>query len=277
VSSPLALRIGSVAFEIDANDGLLSALRARYGAFESEGPHRSGVRIDADSKDVITDPRAPLRLFSAELRELEDGHMNITGDFHAMYDPASGRGCLESGEGTIGVDMLLRLSLSLRALEEDWVLLHGAAVELRSGGWVLLVGDSGEGKSTAARAFASRCDELVLARGTDDAAEAASTPYWHGKPGSAECEAIVCLEKSATPAVEILRGSDAARTVLRHAIRFSSRPERAARLLANVGALASRVRLLRARALTGERFVEWLGAQLEHRGLPMCPGAEVPA
>ena len=267
----VALRIGSLAIDIDADAELSAALLDRYGAFEGSGPEEAAtcrVRIDARSNEVSTNPGAPLGLHTARLEELEGGLLEIAGDFRAAFDPATRRGDLERGEGTIGVDMLLRLALSLCALEDGWVLLHGAAVELRSGGWAVLVGESGAGKSTAARQFASRCDELVLARAGNDGAEAGSTPYWRGEPGRAVCEAIVWLDRSPIPAMDVLRGSHAARAVLRHAVRFVRNPVAASLLIANVRNLAARVSVLHALAPRGPGFVPWLESELGRQGFP---------
>ena len=211
-------------------------------------------------------PAGPEILPRVRVQEEGEDRLSLQGDCSASLDLRAGRGCVEGGDGLAGVDSLVRLSLSLLAPAEGWILFHGAAIELASRKWALLVGESGAGKSTAAHAFASFCDELVLARGSSDAAEAASTPYWNGTPGSASIAAIVCLERSEAPGSRLLRGGEAIRALLPHLVRYVRREAADGALFQRLLELVQGVPILRARFVTGHSYVARLGSELERLG-----------
>jgi hypothetical protein len=193
--------------------------------------------------------------------------LRVEGDCGAVLDLEAGRGAVESGDAVAAVDVLLRLSLSTCTVENGWVLFHAAAVALKSGGCALLLGHSGAGKSTAARTFGSFCDEWVLARPGVSGVEAASTPYWNGKPGGANCEAMICLGRSSQPRVDRLRGGEGIRALLPHVVRFVRREAADRALLCTLGNLVERVPVFRAQAVIGPGFAEWLRAEMGRLGL----------
>ena len=273
----IELRIGGIDFGIEASPPLDARLRRRYGDFaRPRGPAEGTPRLRIDA--LLADgPVEPARLPSVRLEDGADGRLSIRGDCCASLDLQAGYGRVTRGDGLAGVDTLVRLSLSLLAPAEGWVLFHGAIVQLATGNWALLLGRSGAGKSTAARAFVSYCDELVLARWDRDAAEAASTPYWNGTPGSATCEAIVCLERSETPASRLLRGGEAVRALLPHPVRHVRREADDRVLFSRLLELAEGVPVLSARLIPGRSYVARLGAELERQGFAprwRTPGAE---
>jgi hypothetical protein len=278
----MELRIGGIHFGIQASPPLAARLSFKYGDFfRPDGPARSPaprVRIEARLADYSDGPAA---LPSVRLEEGKGGRLLIRGDCCASLDLQAGWGCVSRGDGIAAVDTLVRLSLSLLAPAEGWVLLHGAAIELTTGGWALLLGRSGAGKSTAARAFVSYCDEHVLARWDRGAAEASSTPYWNGTPGSALCEAIVCLERSETPGSQLLRGSEAVRALLPHLVRHVERDAVDRMLFGRLLDLVREVPVLRARLRSGPSYVAHLDAELKRQGFAprwkTPPGAKQPA
>jgi hypothetical protein len=275
------LEIGGIRLGIDANPPLAARLRRRYGGFvQPKDASRGAPRLRIDAR-LAAVRAVPDTLPGGRLEEGKAGRLFFRGDCSASLDLEAGTGSVTKGDGLAGVDTLVRLSLSLLAPAEGWALLHGAAVELESGGWALLLGESGAGKSTAARSFVSFCDELALARGGRSSAEAASTPYWNGTPGIARCEAIVCLERSETPGWRVLRGSEAARALLPHLVRHVRREEADRALLGRLLELAEGVPVLSARLITGESYVGRLAAGMERHGFAprwrMARGAEEPA
>ena len=272
----LELDIASIRIGLTVGPRLRHRLRRRYGDFLRTTPlhaPRPQLRLISLPDDSPEDSR---RLPAVRLDSRDELHVQLLGDCVGSLDVAGGHGVLERGAGFIGVDAMLRLSLSMLAPGAGWVLLHGAAMEVASGGWALLLGPSGAGKSTAARAFTSWCDELVLARPEGDRAEAASTPYWNGHAGRAPCRALVCLERAEVALVRQLRGGEAVRALLEHVVRHVPRESADRTLFERICALARAVPVLRVRCTSGPHYPGELARALQSSGLPLrwsprCP------
>lgn len=263
------LEIGGMGFEIDVPAGMAASLRQRYAGFErlpgERGPmpvlRLSSLREGGESVDFVQVPA------HVHVVEDDDRRLRFWGGCAGSIDLSAGCGTLESTAGLGGVDALLRLSLSMLAPTLGWVVLHGAAIEAAGGGWILLLGRSGAGKSTAAAAFASTCDDLVLARSSGAVVEVASTPWWNGRPGRAECRGFVCLERSEAPEAMRLRGPQAFRAVLSHVVRHAPHEATDRATFARLGAMIERAPTLRVRAATGGDYLPWLEAALESLGV----------
>jgi hypothetical protein len=263
------LQIGSVRFEISAPRSAALRLERRFGPFvrPPSTPLRPHVRLTAPAAG------RPPREGSGHARELivtvgADGHYRLDGACSASFDPRTGVGQVEAGDEAVGLDALVRLSLSTVAVDHGWILLHGAAVELASGAWAVLAGRSGAGKSTAARAFASLCDDLVLVRPDDTGLEAASTPYWNGRAGTARCAVVACLERAADPATVRLNGAAALREIARHVVRVAPSADAERRGFTRLGALISRVPVVAVRSAPGPTYPASLAAALATIGFP---------
>ena len=266
----IELKIGSVRVGLAAASRLAERLRQRYGGFVQpcrEGRPPPNILLTAGLDDDPPGDGEMAALPKVRLEQLDHDRFRLAGDCTASLDLVSRSGILERGEGLRDMDSLVRLSLSLLAPADGWVLLHGAAIAMASGDWTLVVGRSGVGKSSAASAFVSFCDELVLARPTGNSGQAASTPYWNGRPGCAACQAIVCLERSETPTSRWLRGADAVRTLLPHVVRHVSREVTDARTFDRLCALVERVPIAFIGLSTGDSYVTRLGFALETLGL----------
>ena len=156
---------------------------------------------------------------TVRLEVLDSTRIALEGACSGILDLGRRRGTIQGHYPFLAMDTLVRLALSLLAPRRRWLLMHGAAVLTQSGSWVLVLGRQRAGKSTAARALRSFCDELVLVRCAPEVAEAASTPYWRGVPGSGECGALVCLDRGGEPKVRRLRGTAAVRALAPHVVR----------------------------------------------------------
>jgi hypothetical protein len=269
LADPVDLEIGGIRIGIGVRPLLAYRLRRKYGAFvrpSCRRPEAARLRIEAFLPEAPVDPDRPAMLPRVRLEEGQEGRVWLRGDCSAWLDPAAGYGLVAGGDGLSGVDALVRLSLSLLAPEEGWILLHGAAVQLVSGGWALLLGRSGAGKSTAARAFDSYCDEMVLARQGRNGTEAASTPYWNGRPGSGRCEAIVCLERSESSGSRLLRGGEAVRCIHLHLVRHLRREAADRVLFERLLELVREVPVVHARFRTGPSYPDRLEAEMEDHG-----------
>jgi hypothetical protein len=266
------VRIGSVHMALEVSTSLATRLRARYQAFTVRHPEGAStpqllLRSLVDDEWGGDDESAGLP--NLRLDMLDQNRMRLSGDCAATLDFTSGRGDLEAGGAFVGLDALVRLSLSVLAAAEGWILFHGAAVELVSGGWALLVGHSGAGKSTAARAFVSYCDELVLSRLEGRDAVAASTPYWNGRPGRAPCRVVVCLERSEAPGSRFLRGREAVRALSPHVVRYAARDATDRAVFQRLCSLAGRVPVLLVRSRVGGSYPASLGLALESCGFAL--------
>lgn len=269
-----ALRVCDIGWEIEAPLFHQKLLRSKYGCFLSVSRQSCGLWVRISCRAQASSSHY---LPKVHLRRRGSSRFEVSGECSAWLDLESRRGMVTSGNALAAVDTLVRLSLSLIAPQHGWILMHGAAVALESGGWALLLGRSNAGKSTAARAFESHCDEWVMARSDPRGALAASTPYWNGTPGLARCEAIVCLEKEPicgagrrctdSPLLHELRPVHAVRALLPHVVRFVSREEIDRSVFANLCALARSVRVFCARCPTGDRYIPGLARMMDDAGL----------
>lgn len=265
----IGVQIGSVRVLIDVDPPLAARLRKRY--LEFVVPHPGAdvsprMRLTSLVHGGTHGSRALAFVPRLRLEVLDDDRIRVVGDCQASLDLSAGSGVLEAGDGFTGMDSLVRLSLSLLTPADGWILFHGAAVELASGGWALLLGRSGAGKSTAARAFVSYCDEMVLARPEGGGAEAASTPYWNGRPRRAPCRVVVCLERSEAPALTTLTGCEAIRSLSAHVVRYVPRDAADRTLFERLCAVAARVPVVLVRSASGDSYPTSLGHALESSG-----------
>jgi hypothetical protein len=264
----VTVEVGSVRIRIDADPFAAARLRQRYVEFVvPDAGAGAGARLRLTTLAGGTHgPGGTAVVPDLRLETGDDDTIRLHGDCRATLDLADGRGVLEAGDGFTGMDALVRLSLSLLAPSHGWIVLHGAAIELASGGWALLLGRSGAGKSTAARAFVSYCDEMVLMRPDGPSAEAASTPYWNGRPGRAPCRVVVCLERGETPASTILTGGDAVRALFPHVVRHVAQDGADRTLFERLCAVAARVPALLVRSASGDSYPGSLGLALASAG-----------
>src|SRR5712691_9054332 len=121
----IELQIGGIRVGIEASPPLGARLRRRYGDFaRPRGPGEGTLRLRIEAR-LADGPAEFATLPSVRLEYGEDGRVSIRGDCRASLDLQAGHGRVTRGDGLAGVDTLVRLSLSLLAPAEGWVLFHG--------------------------------------------------------------------------------------------------------------------------------------------------------
>jgi hypothetical protein len=251
------LNVGGQGLRLQASPEVLRALEARFAAFMGS-PSPSAIEIAIEE----THPFEPqLEQVAQVVVTREGSRLLLSGGANGWYDPEQRRGTVHDAAGLGAVDAIVRLALSLSLPPDGGLLFHGAALAMR-GGAVALLGASGAGKSTAAAALDGACDELVVVRIDDSAVTLHATPYWRGRPQVAPLRTVVCLERGGAT-VRRLRGAEAARTLLRHVMRFAAIDVVERPLFDLCAQLCRRVPVEEARCPEGDAFLPFLTRHLE--------------
>jgi hypothetical protein len=264
---PLHLHIGGAILALDAPPPVAAALSARFAAFLGPaGPADAWLVVEPAAAGFdpgfALDPRLPPDLAVAA----EGDRVALRGAARGELELATGHGRLHEARHFGQVDALVRLALSLRLPARGALLLHGAAVATGEG-VLVLVGDSGAGKSTAAAALGQPlCDELVVLRPGDAGLSAWGTPYWNGLPRSGPVRAVACLSRaSAAPTGLPLAGAGALRALSAHVVRYLAHPAVDRLTLPLLAAACRGAPLYDLRCPTGPDFLPFLRAQLALR------------
>lgn len=210
------------------------ALATRYGAFVLDGD--ADVRLELEiAPGFRGDYAAPAELFV----ELDgDERLVFEGEAEGSFPLAEGRGTLRGVRDLGAIDAVLRAVATQLGPRRGRLLLHGLLAPVGDAALVL-VGASGAGKSTAARALGAACDELVEVDA--ERAWARSTPYWGARRVEAPVRALGVLGRSpAEGAVRRLRGADAVRLLAPHVVRYVTHPVTERAIFAQLATLAAR-------------------------------------
>jgi hypothetical protein len=246
----MELALGGLGVRIDGSPRVLAAMQARFGVFAGEG--RAPIRLRIEEQEPF---QPELEHPKAATLRLDGTRLYLGGPCGSgEFDLERRQGFVRDATGLGAIDAIVRAALSIMLPLDGALLLHGALVGDRA-----FVGDSGTGKSTVARALGGACDELVIARPDERGVTLFATPYWFGRPTEAAATAIVCLERGA-PSVGRLSGGEAARTLLRHAVRFVTHPGAERALLQLAAQICGRVPVMRAVCPTGEAFLPFVKA-----------------
>ena len=236
---PLTVAIGPLRVTLMGLDLPMSvAVRSRYARFlvaETDGALRLTIGL---APEVTHQPgEMPLVERVAPRRyTIEYGALS------AELDLAGGVGSATLLPTIYQVDSLLRITMTLMALERDAFLLHGSGVWLggRGSGRILVCfGPSGVGKTTVARGVPPNdvlCDEMMLLfLDADGEVRAAGTPF-HGDlsltaPGEGEAVALVRLQQAEGEQLTPLGPGHAGRALLSCLLFFCCDEELAGQLL----------------------------------------------
>jgi hypothetical protein len=210
----LALSIAGQALRIDAAVPVLDAIVARYRPFVVAAAGPGALAVEVRERPGRFQPVLE-REGAGQVRAVAPARLVFEGAARGELHLDERRGRLDDVTGLGPIDGLIRAALAALLPLDGALLLHAALV-----GDVALCGDSGAGKSTAARALGGVCDELVVARPTAQGIELQATPYWQGRPLTVHDGALACLARGGTPSVERLTGSAAARAILRYVVRY---------------------------------------------------------
>jgi hypothetical protein len=204
------------------DEGLGVAVRARYVRFLTEESPDFEIAV------AIAGPAAPHQPddMPEVVRVRPRAYRVAYGALTAELDFAAGRGSATVLSTVYIVDSLLRIVITLLALERDALLIHGSGVRVGDRALVCF-GPSGVGKTTVARSVDRKdvlCDEMMLLYADGDGVRVASTPF-HGdlgfcQPGTAPLYALVRLRHGERDRAEPLSAGQAAHTLLNSVLFF---------------------------------------------------------
>ena len=141
--SQVVIEIGGLPIRLSADDpAFISLLNGRYSGFVSNSSQpRFEFQIDIAPPGLISkDQDVSVRLDSGKWRF-------DRGDFHAEWDPFTGRGRVRQTANPYSIDCVLRIVHTLLLAKEGGFLLHAASA-VRNGRAFMFSGVSGAGKTT---------------------------------------------------------------------------------------------------------------------------------
>jgi hypothetical protein len=138
------VEIGGVPIALATSDeGFFDLLRQRYDGFLSSSCPQFELEFDLTSTQLASDG-------DVRVRREGDEWLLQRGDFHARWDPRSGRGSVCQDANPYSLDSVLRIVHSLILAERGGFLLHSASA-ICDGRAYLFSGVSGAGKTTMTR------------------------------------------------------------------------------------------------------------------------------
>jgi hypothetical protein len=138
------VEIGGVPIALATSDeGFFDLLRQRYDGFLSSSCPQFELEFNLTSTQLASDG-------DVRVRREGDEWLLQRGDFHARWDPRSGRGSVCQDANPYSLDSVLRIVHSLILAERGGFLLHSASA-ICDGRAYLFSGVSGAGKTTMTR------------------------------------------------------------------------------------------------------------------------------
>jgi hypothetical protein len=217
------VEIGGIPIALSTSDeGFLDLLRQRYDGFLSSSPPEFELEFDLQSALPVSDD---------DVRVRRDGDQWLVerGDFHARWDPRTGRGSVRQNANPYSLDSVLRIVHSLILAERGGFLLHSASA-ICDGRAYLFSGVSGAGKTTMTRLappdITLLTDEISYLRPNRDGYSAFGTPFAGelaraGENCSAPVSALFFLEQGPENRVEELPSAQAVRRLMRNVLFFA--------------------------------------------------------
>lgn len=225
----LVIEVGRVPIRVNTSDpDFFHMLEDRYAGFMSCSA-ASAIEFDVEIVPSETGNT------SADLKVTQqNGRWKLTrGDFHAEWEPASGRGWIRQSAKPHSIDSVLRIVHTLVLARQDGFLLH-AASGIRNGKAFLFAGVSGAGKTTISRLappdVVLLSDEISYVRKQGDGYMAFGTPFTGelakvGENVSAPVECLYLLAKGPENRVEPILPGEAARSLLANMLFFAEEEE----------------------------------------------------
>ncbi len=227
------VEIGGIPIALSTCDeGFLDLLRQRYAGFLSSSRPEFELEFDLTSTGPASDDDVRVRRLGSEW-------LLERGDFHARWDPRSGRGSVRQNANPYSLDSVLRIVHSLILAERGGFLLHAASA-ICDGRAYLFSGVSGAGKTTMTRLAPADItlltDEISYVpprdvrpsdvRPSDHGYHAFGTPFAGelakaGENCTAPVSALFFLEQGPENRVDELPSADAVRRLMRNILFFA--------------------------------------------------------
>jgi len=212
-----------IALSTNSNDeSFLDLLRQRYDGFLSSSLPEFELEFDLTRGGMVSDG-------DIQVRREGDEWLIERGDFHARWDPRTGRGSVRQNANPYSLDSVLRILHSLILAERGGFLLHSASA-ICDGRAYLFSGVSGAGKTTMTRLAPADItlltDEISYIRPSADRYSAFGTPFAGelaraGENCAALISALFFLEKGAENRVDELTSTEAVRRLMRNILFFA--------------------------------------------------------
>jgi hypothetical protein len=241
------VEIGGIPIALSTcDDGFLDLLRQRYNGFLSSSSPEFELEFDLTSTVPVSDD-------DVRVRRDGDEWLIERGDFHARWDPRSGRGSVRQNANPYSLDSVLRILHSLILAERGGFLLHAASA-ICDGRACLFSGISGAGKTTMTRLappdVTLLTDEISYLRPNAEGYSAFGTPFAGelaraGENCTAPVSALFFLEKGPENRVDELSSAEAVRRLMRNILFFAEDRGLVEKLLATACEFVARVPIRR--------------------------------
>jgi len=241
------VEIGGIPIALSTrDDGFLDLLRQRYIGFLSASSPEFKLEFDLTGTVPVSDD-------DVRVRRAGDEWIIERGDFHARWDPRSGRGSVRQNANPYSLDSVLRILHSLILAERGGFLLHAASA-ICGGRACLFSGVSGAGKTTMTRLappdVTLLTDEISYLRPNAEGYSAFGTPFAGelaraGENCTASVSALFFLEKGPENCVHELSSAEAVRRLMRNILFFAEDRGLVEKLLATACEFVARVPIRR--------------------------------
>jgi hypothetical protein len=241
------VEIGGIPIALSTcDDGFLDLLRQRYIGFLGSSSPEFELEFDLTSTVPVSDD-------DVRVRRDGDEWLIERGDFHARWDPRSGRGSVRQNANPYSLDSVLRILHSLILAQRGGFLLHAASA-ICDGRACLFSGVSGAGKTTMTRLappdITLLTDEISYLRPNAEGYSAFGTPFAGelaraGENCTAPVSALFFLEKGPENRVDRLSSAEAVRRLMRNILFFAEDRGLVEKLLASACEFVARVPIRR--------------------------------
>jgi hypothetical protein len=262
------VQIGGVPIALSTSDDrFLDLLRQRYGGFLSSAPPEFELEFDLANGDLVSDDDVHV------CREGETWRIE-RGDFHARWDPRTGKGTVRQNANPYSLDSVLRILHSLILAQRGGFLLH-AASGICDGRAYLFSGVSGAGKTTMTRLAPDDVtlltDEISYLHPGGEGYSAFGTPFAGelARPGEncvAPVAALFFLKQGPENRIDDLPPAEAVRRLMRNILFFAEDPGLVKKLLDTACDFVARVPIRQLTFYPDNRV--WDLVRSEGRNLP---------
>jgi hypothetical protein len=239
------VEIGGIPIALSTCDeDFLDLLRRRYDGFLSSSRPEFELEFDITSTGSVSDDDVRVRRNNDD-----DAWLMERGDFHARWDPRTGRGSVRQNANPYSLDSVLRILHSLILAERGGFLLHAASA-ICDGRAFLFSGVSGAGKTTMTRLappdITLLTDEISYLRPNADGYSAFGTPFAGelaraGENCTAPVSALFFLEQGPENRIEEVSSAETVRQLMRNILFFAEDRGLVEKLLATACDFVARV------------------------------------